>query len=179
MPTSKLKDRTWVRNIVFALFQPLIPPLGLFPTIIHEAAHWISALIIGVPISEIKIGWYILGPGVEIPTSTPTELLPYFFYSGGITASIVILLLYIFYWIRLYYRVNSSTNWILSMFILFSFAFQLYIGLLEGKYYHNYPAHLNDYPILLLMLIVFLIHVLIFFLLSKYKKRTLHKHSIS
>jgi hypothetical protein len=167
---TDLIKKNWFRNTLFALFQPFIPPSGFIPIIIHEAAHWISAVIIGIPITEIKLGWHSLGPGVSIPLSTPPESLPFFFYSGGITSATIILLLYVFYWMRLYYNISSSTNWIMSIIILFSFVIQLYIGLLEGNYYQDYPNYMNNYNLIIFIFALALIHAIVFFLLGRYKK---------
>jgi hypothetical protein len=171
LATDAKSDKIWIRNTLFALFQPFVPPLGLFPLIIHEVAHWITAIVIGVPASEIKFGWHVMGPGISIPLSTSPESLPYFFYSGGISTAIIIVFLYIFYWMRIYYRNPSATNWIMSMFIFFSFTFQLYIGLLEGKYYQNYPEYINYSHLIIFLLATLMIHVIVFFFLGRHKKR--------
>ena|SRR3972149_3288636 len=165
--------RTWIRNTLFVLFQPFLPPTGFFPMFIHEGAHWISALIIGVPISEIDFGWYGLGPGVAIPLSTPTKFLPFFFYSGGMTSAIMILFLYIFYWMRLSYHTPSLTHGVMGFIILFSFVLQLYIGLIEGRYYQDYPNHIYNSQLVLLTLVAIIFHTLIFFSLRYHSKRSI------
>ncbi len=168
---SEVKERTWVRNTIFALSQPILPPTGILPTIIHEGAHWISALIIGIPSSEIKLGWYVLGPGVAIPLSTPPKYLPYFFYSGGLTSGTIVLILYVSYWIKKYQHIPSVTNWIMSMLTIWSVAIQLYFGFLEGRYQQSYPSHINQLQLLIFITVATLFHAALFYFISRYRRK--------
>jgi len=146
--------------------------MGILPTIIHEAAHWLTAIIIGIPISEIKIGFYGINPGVSIPQSTPPQYLPYFFYSGGLTSGTLILLLYVFYWIKKYHNMPSTSVWLLSMFTVISITIQLYIGILEGSFYQTYPEHINQYYLILFVIVAIACHAIIFYFVSRHRKKT-------
>ena len=168
---SEVKERTWVRNTLFATFQPFIPPLGLFPTIIHEGAHWLTAFFIGVPISEIKFGFHVINPWVSIPLSTPPEYLPYFFYSGGLTSGAALLILYAFYWSTKYFHNPSVTNWVMSLFTALSISIQLYLGILEGRYYQSYSAYINHFQLLMFIVAAFICHVAIFYFISRYRRK--------
>jgi len=170
---SKLKNKLWLRNTIFILTQPFLPPTGILPIIIHEAAHWLTAVFIGVPTSDIKIGFYGINPGVEIPTSTPPEYVPFFFYSGGFTSGIFLLLLYFLYWVKIYRRNPSTTYWIMSMFITISVAIQFYIGVLEGKYYTYYGSHINQFQLLIFIIATSTFHVAVFYFVNHQKEKTL------
>ena len=169
---SRLKDRTWFRNTIFALVQPFLPPVGILPTIIHEAAHWLTAFFLGVPTSEIKIGLHGINPGITIPPSTPPEYLPYFFYSGGLTSGTILLILYLFYWTKIYYRNPSEANWIMSMFTVISITIQFYVGMLEGRYYQHYFSYINPFHLLMFIIATFVCHVVIFYLIGYFKKKS-------
>ncbi len=168
---SNIKDRQWFRTTIFSLTQPFIPPAGILPTIVHEAAHWLTAFLLGVPISEIKFGFHGINPGVTIPTSTPPEVLPYFFFSGGFVSGTTLLMIYVFYWIKQYRRHPSSGNWIMSMCVVFSIAIQFYLGILEGRYYQAYPAHINSFQLLMYIIIAFACHVVIFYLMNRFREK--------
>ena len=168
---AKLKDSQWFRNTILVLTQPFLPPLGILPTVIHEAAHWLTALIAGVPASEIKIGFHGINPGVTIPSTTPPQSLPYFFYSGGLTAGTILLFIYVFYWIKQYHRIPSATNWIMSLLTVFSITFQLYIGILEGRYHQLYPTYINLFHLLLFVIAAFACHAAIFYFISRYRRK--------
>ena len=166
---SKLKQRMWIRNTFFALTQPFIPPSGILSIVFHEMAHWLTAFFIGVPISEIKIRFYLINPAVAIPKSIPPEYVPYFFYSGGITSGTILLIFYVFYWAKKYYHNPSATNWIMSVIIIFSAAIQIYFGILEGTYHESYGTHINTYYVLMICAIVFACHTAIFYFLNRWR----------
>ena len=159
-----MRENIWLRNIIFVLFQPLIPPVGILPTVIHEGAHYVAAIIAGVPISQIKVGWYGLGPGVSIPSSIPEKYWALFFYSGGLFSALVLLVIYFLYFLRLYSRHPTTTNWMMGAAVALSFYIQLSMGILEGIYHENYPLHLNDLWMIGGGLLAVAVHTLVFYL---------------
>ena len=133
-----LKEKLWFRILLFTLVQPLLPPPGIIPTFLHEGAHWLTAVLLGVAPTEIKIGWYGVGPGVTVPEWFPLEYLPYFRYAGGLSAGIVVLILYIFVWMKLYKENPTRFNWGIGAAIIVSSAFQFALGYMEGNRFGDY-----------------------------------------
>jgi hypothetical protein len=166
-----IKGKQWLRITIFILVQPFVPPTGILPIIIHESAHWLTAFFSGVPISEIKFGFYGINPGVSIPSSVSPKVLPYFFYSGGLASGTVLFLIYVFYWVRQYRHLPSLDNWIMSMFTAFSIVIQVYSGILEGKYHEFYGAHISIFPFFLFIIAALSFHAGVFYSLSHFRKK--------
>jgi len=167
-----IKGRQWLRITIFILVQPFVPPTGILPIIIHESAHWLTAFFSGVPISEIKLVLIGINPAVSIPPSTPPEVLPYFYYSGGLASGTALLLIYVFYWVRQYRRLPSLGNWIMSMFTALSIVRQFYSSILEGKYHESYGAHISFFPSLLFIIAALSCHAVIFYSVSHFRKKS-------
>ncbi len=117
--------------------------LGLSSVIVHEIGHAIAAIVKGVPLDNLAIGWYGLGPGVAVPSSFPPQYLPFFRYAGGLTAGLVCLLAYILLWV--YPLHNRGTQkqwgnprWWTGEFLLFWAIFELSTGYIEGAQFEHY-----------------------------------------
>jgi hypothetical protein len=150
-------------NLLHGLIEPLIW-MGLFlgffigSVIIHAIGHITAALVKGVPIFDIKVGWWSgIGPAVTIPSSTPPDVLSFFRYAGGITSASVFFLSYILFWI---YSLRSEAalqwgnyRWGLGLFLLLWGIFQLYNGVLEGARFQVYVTNLAPLDLALLIAI--------------------------
>ncbi|MFC2020720.1 hypothetical protein ACFLU1_02885 [Chloroflexota bacterium] len=127
----------------FLLYPGIFLALLVGSTIVHEIGHALAALINGVKPDELIIRWYGVGPGVTVPNSFPTENLPFFRYAGGITAGLVIFLLYVLFWVRpLHTRMAqvqwNGLKWWIGEFLLFWAIFQLFNGYIEGARFEQY-----------------------------------------
>jgi len=128
----KITEESWFRIVFIALVQPVLPPCGLLPTFIHESTHWLTgkfvAFISGIPLSEVRFGFHGINPGITIPDSFPPEYLSYFFFSGGLTAGLLMLILYSYYFIKICMNNPTSFNHVISILILCSSSIHFYYG---------------------------------------------------
>lgn len=106
--------------------------------IIHESAHFLAALTIGVPFSEIEIGWIGYNPSVTIPDRFFDVPLGLFYYSGGFSAAFVLLCGYFLVWYRRYRNKPSFTTWAYGAITMMSIGTQLGQGYLEGRFHAAY-----------------------------------------
>lgn len=106
--------------------------------IIHESAHFLAALIIGVPFSEIEIEWIGSNPGVTIPDRFFNVPLDLFYYAGGFTAALVLLCGYFLVWYRSYRNKPSFMTWAYGAITMMSIGTQLGQGFLEGRFHAAY-----------------------------------------
>ncbi len=93
-------------------------------TVIHEAGHAVAALLLGVPISEIKIGFYGISPSVTIPERFGTMNLAPVHYAGGFGSGFALLILYTFLFLR-YLKKPSFLHWSLGFITMLLSGFQL------------------------------------------------------
>lgn len=106
--------------------------------VIHEAAHVISALILGVPIGEITIELYGINPSVVLPERFINSNLTLYHWSGGITAGVSFLLLYFLFWLRRFQSKPSTMSSILGLSTIVFATFQFAHGYIEGRFHHAY-----------------------------------------
>lgn len=106
--------------------------------IIHESAHFLTALIIGVPFSEIEIGWIGINPSVTIPIRFVDAPLCLFYYAGGFSAAFVLLCGYFLVWYRRYRNKPSFITWSYGAITMMSVGIQLGQGYLEGRFHAAY-----------------------------------------
>ena len=106
--------------------------------VIHEAAHGISALILGVPLSEMTIELYGINPSVVLPERFINSNLTLYHWSGGITAGVSFLLLYFLFWLRRFQSKPSIMSSILGLTTICIAASQLANGYIEGRFHHAY-----------------------------------------
>ncbi|UCE98083.1 MAG: hypothetical protein JSV74_01785 [Dehalococcoidia bacterium] len=110
----------------------------LLAIIIHEFAHFLTALTIGVPFSEIEIGWIGYNPGVTIPDRFFNVPLDLFYYSGGFSAAFVLLCGYFLVWYKRYRDNPSFMTWAYSAITMTFIGMQLGQGYLEGRFHAAY-----------------------------------------
>ncbi len=104
----------------------------------HEAAHILAALAVGVPFSELQLGFLGINPSVtlpEWPTGTPMTIVR---YAGGLAAGAGLLVFYLVYWARKYHRSPSFFHWALGAVTIVFAAMQFATGYLEGRYHAAY-----------------------------------------
>lgn len=133
-------------------------------TIVHEAAHFVAALFIGVPFSEIEIGFYGINPSMTIPERFAGSNLSVLHYAGGLTPAVILISVYLLYWYRRFRRVPSKINWLMGLITITIAGFQLSQGYNEGRFHAAYIYYTGSFfnvlyiPIILLVIAAILIH---------------------
>jgi len=141
-------------------------------TIIHESAHFLAALAIGVPFNEIEVGFIGINPSITIPERFTSTDLTVYHYAGGLTAAMFLLCLYLLYWLRRYRRKPSLLNWFMGLVTILAVSMQLTQGYLEGRFhsaYVYYASSLFD-PLDILYFILTVSAILIHFTLCPMPK---------
>ena len=149
---------------VFVIVPLFFIILFIASTFIHELGHAITAIVLGIPITELTFGWYGLGPGVALPEYFPVEYLPYFRYAGGTMAGVGFMFTYIFWLIRQRCSVTdqyAKAKWWIQGFVLFWGIFGFYQGYIEGAYFERYIKGEVSWtvPFLAIMLASFAVHL--------------------
>jgi len=157
----------------FILLPLIFVAIFFISVVIHELSHTVAAIIMGINPTELKFGWYVLGPGVTVPDTFPLEDLIHFRYAGGLGAGLIFLTAYIVcvlsceslkkkkWW--------QSWKWWTVGFILFWSFFQFYNGYVESMRFEEYASGLIDYtiPFMLIFLVANVIHFLIYYRIAK------------
>lgn len=115
-----------------------------FTIIIHEYAHVISALMIGVPLNEIELGWIGINPGVTLPSRFSSIPLDLFYYSGGFFTAFVLVCIYYLVWYRKYRNMPSFINWAYGAITMTFIGVQLGQGYLEGRFHSAYMFYADS-----------------------------------
>ncbi len=110
----------------------------IFTVVIHELAHAVGAVIIGVPFQEIKIGLYGINPSIILPDRFTGAFLTPSYYAGGLAVGLILLGVYCIYWLRQYQKKPSLATWFMGIWTLTAAAFQLSQGWFEGRYHAAY-----------------------------------------
>jgi hypothetical protein len=110
---------------------------------IHEAGHAIAAIVLGVPVKEIKIGFDGINPSVMIQAGFTNISLTSQYYAGGFSAAFVLLLVYA-YWFRKYYCTPSVFSWIAGIITIGVFGMQIAQGYIEGRFHALYIVEANS-----------------------------------
>jgi len=106
--------------------------------VLHESAHILAAMALGVRFGELKLGFMGINPSVTLPewfTGTKQTVVH---YAGGLTAGAVFLLFYLMYWMRRYRHNPNFFIWSLGAVTLMLSAMQFATGYLEGRYHTAY-----------------------------------------
>lgn len=128
---------------ITCIFSYLITVLVL-TIIIHESAHFFTALVMGVPFSEIEIEWIRFNPSVTIPDRFFNAPLGLFYYAGGFTAAFVLLCGYFLVWYRRYINKPSFMTWAYGAITMMSIGTQLGQGYLEGRFHAAYISYADS-----------------------------------
>lgn len=110
----------------------------LVAIILHEAAHILVALGIGVAPGEIGFGFYHLSPTVWISKPLPERELLLLYYSGGMASGTVMLALYLFWCMRRYRCSPTPHNWARGLACVAMSIGQLVNGIVEGAFHQFY-----------------------------------------
>lgn len=127
-----MNGKKWLYWFVYSLV------LIVGVVVIHEGAHLVSALILGVPFNEIIVGLIGTNPGVTIPERYADSNLSLYHWSGGITVGVTYLLLYFLVWFRRYKHNPSRIHSLLGLTTIAIAMFQLAQGYIEGRFHHAY-----------------------------------------
>ena len=106
--------------------------------IMHETAHILSAMALGVRLIELQPGFMGINPSVSLPewfTGTRRAIV---YYAGGLTTGMALLSFYLCYWMRKYWRHSTFFIWSLGLVTLMFAAVQFAFGYLEGCYHGAY-----------------------------------------
>jgi len=128
----RLSVRQYVSLMLYTL------ALASFAVIIHEMAHIISAMFLGVPLVELQLGFMGINPSITMPewfTGTRRMIV---YYAGGLTAGVTLLLLYMHYWRGKYRRQPTFFHWSMGLVTSVLAAVQFAYGYLEGNYHGAY-----------------------------------------
>jgi len=109
----------------------------IFTIIVHEAGHIIAALALGVPLTEIQLGFQGINPSVTLPDRFSNAPLTIQHYAGGFTAAIILMPIYLF-WFRRYRKNSTPLNWILGLITITAFGLQIGQGYIEGRFHVLY-----------------------------------------
>jgi len=110
----------------------------LVVVVIHETAHILTAMVLGVRFVELQLGFMGINPSVTLPdwfTGTHRTIV---YYSGGLTAGMVLLIFYLCYWMLKYWCNPTFFHWSLGLVTLMFAAVQFAFGYLEGHYHGAY-----------------------------------------
>lgn len=124
------------RLIGYALLYLLAVAAGL--TLIHEVTHVLAAMILGVPFTEIKLGFYGINPSVTLPEWFSGISRTIVWYAGGLVSGAVALGVYLGYWVRRYRHTHSLIVWSLGLVTIILAAWEFSSGYLEGRYHASY-----------------------------------------
>lgn len=106
--------------------------------LVHEAAHVVAVLALGVPLGELQLGFLGINPSVTLPewlTGTPLSIVR---YAGGLAAGAGLLFFHLLSWARRYRRSPSFFRWALGAVTIAIAATQFATGCLEGRYHAAY-----------------------------------------
>ncbi len=162
-------------NIMYSIAYLIAIIIGM--TIIHEAAHFIAALAIGVPLNEIKLGLIKGNPGITLPDRFSSAPLAIVHYAGGFSAAAVLISIYFILWFRRHRLQPSRLVWVLGFITLGLTGEEIGNAVVEGRfhaayiYYVNSPFSVGNILIVLFAILGCILHLLIFEL-SKYKKKS-------
>jgi len=124
------------RQCVYLILYTLALVVAL--VIIHEAAHILTAVVLGVSFNELKLGFMGINPSVTLPEWFTGMRQTIVHYAGGLTVGTIFLIFYLGYWMRKYRRNPSFFNWSLGAVTLMLSAMQFATGYLEGRYHTAY-----------------------------------------
>lgn len=136
-------------------------------TIIHESSHFIAGLVTGVPISEMRIGFFGINPGVHIQNMSHSSNLSLIRYSGGFVTAVLIGVFYALYWYRQFSVKPTFENWVMGLLTIEFAGLDLVTGYLEGRfnaaylYYSQTPFNPLMFIYLWMMVVLGVAHQLL------------------
>jgi len=124
------------REYIFLILYTIV--IAFTAVIIHETAHVLSAMALGIPFVELQPGFMWINPSIILPEwfTSPHRTIVY--YAGGLATGTVLLVLYLWHWMRRYWRQPTFFRWSAGLVTLFFAAVQFAFGYLEGHYHGAY-----------------------------------------
>ena len=136
---GKLDRRQYLRLIIYTVV--LLVTLVL----IHECAHVLTAAFLGVPLQELKVGFWGVSPAVTLPgwfRGTPRIIV---YYSGGFFSGTVLAGYYLFQLRRYYFQKPTQYLWAKGLITIALAATQFATGILEGQFHNAYVSGCQGY----------------------------------
>jgi len=124
------------REYIFLILYTIV--IAFTAVIIHETAHVLLAMALGIPFVELQPGFMWINPSIILPEwfTSPHRTIVY--YAGGLATGTVLLVLYLWHWMRQYWRNPTFFRWCLGLVTLTLVSVQFAFGYLEGHYHGAY-----------------------------------------
>ena len=119
---------------LFALF--------IITIIIHEGTHYVTALLLGIPIA--KFTWFNLNYFAPVITSALKEYtlgMTVVSYAGGLFTGILLLSILVFRW---NWFKQSLYRWLLGLYLATFGTWQMCQGILEGALHQAYITNASN-----------------------------------
>ncbi len=113
--------------------------LFIITVIIHEGAHYITALILRIPIAHFT--WFdptYFAPAFFVASKENTEGMIVVSYAGGLVTGILLLSILIFEW---NWFKQSLYRWFLGLYLVTFGSWQVCQGILEGAFHQAYISN--------------------------------------
>lgn len=152
------RSRSWlIRALTVVLAVALF---FVAPIVLHEAVHVFVAVVTGVSLSALDVGFVGVYPGVEVNDPMDGWQLALFHYSGGLVAGAAMVYVYARWYWGWSGDKTSFVEWWLGALILVIAGNELGNGIAEGAFNAEYIANQNPAVIISLVATVagFLVH---------------------
>ncbi len=113
--------------------------LFIFTVIIHEGAHYITSLLLGIPV--VHFTWFdpnYFAPVFISASRVYTAGMRVVSYAGGLFTGILLLSILVFRW---NWFKQSLYRWFLGLYLVTFGSWQVCQGILEGAFHQEYILH--------------------------------------
>lgn len=133
-----------IRSVILVTLKLVLSLFGLIfiTVIVHEGAHYITALILGIPIASFT--WFDLNYFAPVFVSGSTDNvagMTIVSYAGGLVTGALLLIILI---LKRSWFNQSLYRWVLGFFFAIFSLYQLCLGVFEGAFHDKYISEAND-----------------------------------